>query len=52
MLAKDYSKELLKKFYDKNNNYPEKSYDYFCHKKSIIDAKEFLKEVDKELSKL
>ncbi len=52
MLAKDYAKELLNEFYYKNNNYPEKSYDYHCHIESIIDAKEFLKQVEEELSKL
>lgn len=52
MLAKDYAKELLNEFYYKNNNYPEKSYDYFCHNESILDAKEFLKQVEEELSKL
>ena len=52
MFAKDYAKDLVNKFYSKNNNYPEKSLDYFIYKKSIDDAKEFLKEVNTEIKKI
>ena len=52
MFAKDYAKDLVNKFYSKNNNYSEKSLDYFIYKKSINDAKEFIKEVNKEIKKL
>ncbi len=52
MDAKDYAKNLVNGFYIINNNYPEKSLDYFDYKKSVIDAKSFLIEIKKELNKL
>ena len=52
MFAKDYAKDLVNKFYSKNNKYPEKSLDYFIYKKSIDDAKEFIKEVITEIKKI
>ncbi len=52
MDAKDYAKNLVNDFYIVNNNYPEKSLDYFDYRKSLIDAKSFLIEIKKELNKL
>jgi|TARA_R110001599_G_scaffold11116_3_gene53384 hypothetical protein len=52
MNAKNYAKNLVNCFYNINNNYPEKSLDYFDYEKSIIEAKSFLLEIKKEINKL
>ncbi len=52
MDAKDYAKNLVNDFYIINNNYPEKSLDYFQFRKSVFEAKSFLLEIKKEINKL
>ena len=44
--------QLVNLFYDKNNNFPENSVDYFCWKKSINDVFQYLEEIKKEVKKL